>query len=105
MARNSERKITGTGQFVTVDGEKIKVGLLDHAKGNARIVPTAGGSEIKGIFGLVQWYRRGEPLEKIAYNVTATSIQEAGKEMAAWIPRLQFPEYRESSELIKIVEI
>ena len=105
MVKSSGQMITGTGHFITVDGEKIKVGILSKEKGNARIFSKENsGWEIKGVFGLVQWFRRGEPIEKIAYNMVASSIEEAKKEMAEWIPKLQYPEHRESSGLIEIIE-
>lgn len=99
------QKITEKGSFVTVDGEKIKVGILDRESGNARVFGSGNRAKIKGIFALVQWYRRDEPLEKIAYNVVATSTKEAKREMATWIPKLQYSAFRETSELIRIVKI
>lgn len=105
MVKSGGQKITEKGSFVAVDGEKVKVGILNNESGNARVFESSGRKEIKGIFALVQWYRRGEPLEKIAYNVVATSAMEAEKEMAEWIPKLQYPEYRESSRLIRVIQI
>jgi len=102
MARSKGRKITETGHFITVHGEKIKVGILRKAQGNARIFREKGCTKIKGVFALVQWFRRSELLEKIAYNTAADSIRKAKIEMANWIPKLQYPEFKESSKLIKI---
>ncbi len=103
--KSDGQKITEKGSFVTIDGKRIKIGILNRDSGNARVFGSGERAKIKGIFGLVQWYRRGEPLEKIAYNLVATSIREAEEEMAIWMPKLQYPAFRETSRLIRIVEI
>lgn len=92
------------GHYIVVDGEAIKVGILCKESANARIFRSGDSTEIKGIFALVQWYRRGKPLEKIAYDVVSTSVEAAEKEMVGWIPKLQYPAHKETSRLIKIIE-
>ena len=98
-------KIAELGYVIVVRDERIKVGLLDkELGGNVRVVERDGKKTATGIFAVTQWFRRGEPLEKIAYNVTANTIDGARTEMETWIPRLQFPEFRETSRLLEIIE-
>jgi len=104
VSQDIGQKISEVGQHITVSGEKIKVGILDKEEGNARIFKEDGCLIIKGIFGLVQWFRRGDLLEKVAYNTVASSVEAAKKEMEEWIPKLQYPEYRENSVLLEIIE-
>lgn len=91
-------KVLGNGDFVCINGERMKVGILG-GRGNAVL----RGRKITGVFAVVQWRRRGRPLEKIAYNTVARTIPEAKREMVPWMKKLQFPEWRESSLLIGIV--
>ena len=98
--RTSKGKALVQGDLVRIRRESVKVGVLG-GPGNAVRV----GRRVTGLFALVQWYYRGRDLEKIAYNVTSRTVADAKKEMATWMPRLQFPEHRESSVLIGIVRL
>lgn len=102
-AKISGEKITDKGYFITFGGEKVKIGILKKENGNARLFRKSNKQEIKGVFAIVQWFRRGEKLEKIAYNVEATTVEEAEKEMVKWMPKLQYPEFKERSVLLEII--
>lgn len=65
----------GQGDFVTIGKERIKVGVL--GPGNATV---GKGGKVKGILAVVQWYKRGEAYEKIAYNVSASTLAGRGSQ-------------------------
>lgn len=47
MAKDNGQKITKTGHFISVNGERIKVGILKKESGNARIFRSKGSTEIR----------------------------------------------------------
>lgn len=99
----SGEKITELGHFIIYNGEKVKIGILKKENGNARLFRKSNKQEIKGVFAIVQWFGRGEELEKIAYNTEAATVEEAEKEMAICMPRLQYHEFKERSVLLEII--